>query len=126
MDKLVDKQEILRHIRTMEGERFAFDEEAIFAEYQKREGEKSNLVIKILSVFGGILASLAFLGFLFLLELYESEIGMLVIGGACVFLAIWLNKRFDKLIIETFSVSIYVLGFILLILGISNCGDVFP
>ncbi|MEZ4809808.1 MAG: DUF4401 domain-containing protein [Allomuricauda sp.] len=117
MDKLVDKQEILRHIRAMEGEHFAFDEDAMFIEYQKREGERSNLVIKVLSVFGGILASLAFLGSLLLFELYDSPAGMLIVGGICIVAAIWLNKKIENLIIDTFSVSIYVLGIVLLIIG---------
>ena len=32
--------------------------------------------------------------------------------------AIWLNKEFDKLIIDTFSISIYIIGLALLFFGL--------
>ena len=118
MGKLEEKKEILQQIQAMEGAHFEFDESAILAEYKKGEGEKSSFMIKVLSIFGGILASLAFLGFLMILGLYESEMGMLFFGIAFIIAAIWLSIRFDKLLIDTLSVCLYVLGVLLFVFAL--------
>jgi len=106
-------KEILDYLQTTEEKTLNFDSEAIAAAYQKNDGAQS-LAIKILSVFGGILASFAFVGFIFLARLEDSEIGMLVMG--CVFLvsAVFINKKSNKIIFDTVSVSFFIIGFILI------------
>src|SRR5690606_41366096 len=71
---------LFRSFQNTEDKPLQFDEEAIVSAYQKDNGNQS-LSIKILSIFGGILASLAFLGFLFIAGLYNSDVGLLVFGG---------------------------------------------
>lgn len=105
--------EILEYLQTLGRKTLDFDEVAIVAAYQKNNDNQS-LVIKILSVFGGILASLAFIGFLFISGLYESTFGLLFFGTLCIAGAIWVNKEYDKVIIDTVSVSSFIIGFILL------------
>ena len=110
-----DKEEIkelLDHLQTTEGEGLTFDEDAIAAACLKNDGQ--SLPIKILSVFGGILSSCAFLGFLFITGLFDSETGLLILGAICTAAAIWIDKTYDKIIMDTLSVSSYIIGFILL------------
>lgn len=114
-----DIKELLDYFQNTEDRPLQFDEEAIVSAYQKDNGNQS-LPIKILSVFGGILASLAFLGFLFIAGLYNSDIGLLVFGGFFIAGSIWINKEYDKIIIDTVSVSSFIIGFILLGFG---CGQ---
>lgn len=95
-----------------------FDEAAILAAYEKHNDNQS-LPIKILSVFGGILASLAFLGFLFIAGLYDSEVGLLMFGAIFVAGSILINKNYDRIIIDTISVSLYIIGFILIGLALN-------
>jgi hypothetical protein len=102
-----------------EGENFRFDEVEIENEYSKLHSEKSSNAIKILSVLGGFLATLAFLGFMMIAGLYDSEVGMVITGILSIGFAIWLNVRFFKLIIDTLSVSAYAIGFSLLATGLS-------
>jgi len=109
-------QELLDYLQNSEDKDLNFDEEAIFANYQKDDGNQS-LAIKILSVFGGILASFAFLGFLFIAGLYNSDIGLVAFGGIFIAVSIWVNKEYDKIIVETVSVSFFIIGFILLGFG---------
>ncbi|MFC4221755.1 DUF4401 domain-containing protein [Flagellimonas marina] len=118
MGKLEDIQQHLANIKSLEGDSFAYDEQAILKEYEKRNGEKSNFIIKILSIFGGILASIAFLGFLFILGLYESEVAMLVVGIGLIVVSIFLTKTFDALIMDTIGISLFVLGMVLFIAGL--------
>lgn len=120
MDKLTHKKALLDYIRLLEGDNFKCDEKAIYEEYSTRGENKSSLVIKTLSIFGGFLATLAFLGFLAIAGLYNSEFGLLIFGIGFIISAIWLNKVYDKLIIDTFSISIYVIGFGLLAFGLSG------
>lgn len=114
-----DIKELLDYFQNTEDNPLQFDEEAIVSAYQKDNGNQS-LSIKILSVFGGILASLAFLGFLFIAGLYNSDVGLLVFGGIFIVGSIWINKEYDKIIIDTVSVSFFIIGFILLGFG---CGQ---
>ncbi len=109
-------QILLAYLRTMDGKETEFDEEAIAAAYQ-RNHEPQSLAIKIVSVFGGLLASLAFLGFLFITGLYDSEAGLLLLGSLCIAGAIWINKKFDKTLVDMVSVSAFIIGFILIGIG---------
>lgn len=111
--------ELLDYFQNMEGKPLRFDEEAIVSAYQKTSDHQS-LPIKILSIIGGILASLAFLGFLFIARLYDSDFGMLLFGGIFIAGSIWINKQYDKIIIDTLSVSSFIIGFILIGLGLGQ------
>lgn len=101
-----------------EGENFRFDEVEIENEYSKLHSDKSSIAIKILSVLGGFLATLAFLGFMMIAGLYDSEVGMVFTGILSIAFAIWINVSFNKLIIDTLSVSTYAIGFSLLAVGL--------
>ena len=120
MDKLASKKALLDRVRLSEGTKFECNEKAILNEYQIQGENKSSLAIKVLSIFGGFLATLAFLGFLEITGLYDSEFGLLIFGIGFIISAIWLNKEYDKLIIDTFSISIYVSGFALFAFGLSE------
>ena len=86
----------------------------------KENNDIQSLSIKILSVFGGILASLAFLGFLLITRLYDSNAGLLVFGIISITGAILISKKYDKLIIDTVCVSSFIIGFLLLGFGFSR------
>lgn len=120
MDELTSKKTLLDSIRLSEGTEFVYNEKAILNEYQIQGENKSSLAIKVLSIFGGFLATLAFIGFLAIAGLYKSELGLVLFGIGFIIAAIWLNKAYDKLIIDTFSISIYVIGFALLAFGLTG------
>ncbi len=112
-------KELLDYLQTAEDKELQFDEDAIVTAYHKNSDNQS-MTIKILSVFGGLLASLAFLGFLFIAGLYNSELGLLIFGTLCIAGAIWINKEYDKIIIYTLSVSSFIIGFILYGFGLEK------
>lgn len=120
MGKITNMQALLDKISLSEGDKFKYDEKAIFEAYNIQEENKSSLAIKILSIFGGFLSTLAFLGFIGITGLYDSEIGLLLFGIGFIVSAIWLNKAFNKLIIDTFSISLYIIGFIMLAFGLAT------
>lgn len=118
MDNIKDIEPFLDTISAVEGSAFSFDENAIKAEYAKQHKRRSNLVIKVLSIFGILFATFAFFGFLAILGIYESELGMLLLGSILIVLSLLLNIKFDTLIVDTFGASIYVLGIALVSFGL--------
>ncbi|WP_312394834.1 DUF4401 domain-containing protein [Chryseobacterium sp.] len=107
------------YLQTKENREILFNEDAILADYQKNDNQQS-LAIKILSIFGGILASLAFIGFLMLAGLYDSDFGLIFFGVILLGFGIGINKVHDKIIIDTLSISAYIIGFILLGFGLEK------
>jgi uncharacterized membrane protein len=89
-----------------------------------KEKESTSLGIKVLSVLGGILASIAFLGFLAIGGLFDSGPGLLIFGTICIVAAHLINKL-GLLIIDTVAISVFLIGFTLIGLGIKelNGGD---
>ena len=109
-------QELLQYLQSKNQANLTFDEDAIVKDYEKKEDNQS-LAIKILSVLGGLLASIAFIAFLFVSNLFDSKTAMLIFGGICIAGALFLNRISDKIITDTLSVSSYLIGFVLV--GIS-------
>jgi hypothetical protein len=109
-------KEIIAYLQSKEDKPLQYNEEAIAAAYQRGTAHQS-LMIKILSVLGGLLASIAFIGFLFLAGLYDAPYGMFFLGIVCIVIAIWLSKQFDQVLLDTVSVSFFVIGFVLLGFG---------
>ncbi|KMQ59477.1 permease [Chryseobacterium angstadtii] len=109
-------KELLEYFRTTDNKELKFDEEAIFAAYEKNNDHQS-LAIKILSILGGLLASLAFIGFLFLTGIYDSTAGLFILGSISIIGGILINTYYDKIILDTVSISSYIIGYILLTMG---------
>ncbi|HLV14925.1 MAG TPA: DUF4401 domain-containing protein [Xanthomarina sp.] len=122
MGKLDNIKTLLERIHASEATGFKYDEDAILKEYKTQQDNSSNITIKVLSIFGGFLATLAFMAFLGISGFYNSEVTLLIFGITFVISAIILNRKFHKLIIDTFSISIYILGIILIAFGLSELG----
>lgn len=112
-------KELLDYFRTTENNDIKLDEKAIYSAYQKNDNHQS-LSIKILSIFGGILASMAFLAALFITGIYDSTSGLLIFGALSIIGGIFINKIYNKTVIDTVSVSSYLIGFILIGVGLSK------
>ncbi len=111
--------ELLTHFRHAGDQTMEFDEEAILAAYQKNKSSQS-LAIKILSIFGGLLASLAFTGFLFVSGIAKSEEVLLGLGIISIIGSLWMNQKQDKIIMDTIRVSAFLMGFTLLGVGLAE------
>lgn len=113
-------QALLVQIQEVSQANIEFDEAKIFAEYQRGNGSSSNLAIKVLSIFGGFMATVTFLGFLFLGGLYNSEMGQCIMGAVFIVCSVILNKQYDSLTLGTVSIAAYVIGYFLLSIGLSG------
>lgn len=113
-------EQYLQQIATQENSPFDYNLDDIKAEYELRKANKSGIAIKLLSVLGGFLASLAFVGFLMLAGIYDSDEALTITGFVFVAGSIVLNIAFRKLIIDTFSISAYLIGLILITMGLGD------
>ena len=118
MDKLANKKKLLNRIRLSEDNKFDYNKKGILNEYYTQYENKSCLPIKGLTVCGGFIATLAFLSFLITVEPYNSELGLLFFGIGFIVIAIGLNIESDKLIIDTFSISMYIIGLTMFSMGL--------
>lgn len=118
MDKLSTVERALEQIRLEEGEGFQMDREKILDRYRDDQRETTSLAIKILSVAGGLLATLAFAGFLGVLDLFESRWALLVLGPILLGLSLGIQRIFKTLILDSLGISLYVLGMVLTLMGL--------
>lgn len=109
-------ERIMNDLAELEGHSFEIDRQAIAAVYQKDDDQ--SLAIKILSVLGGILAGLAFFGFVALTGLLNSHHSMVISGVISVMMTFIINKVFGSILFTTLSVTFYIVGYILLTLGL--------
>jgi len=115
MKTKTDINNIIETVQSRFTNTIELDKVAIEADYNDDYSNQSSIAIKILSVIGGFMATLAFLGFLLLSRLHNSEIGLLTLGIIFIVISILLNRKSDKLITDTFSISTYVVGIFLIV-----------
>ena len=118
MENKIDN--ILETVQNKTTNVLTFDKQAILKEYTSQQDNQSSIAIKILSVVGGLFATLAFLGFLLLSGIKNSEIGLLITGVFFIAVSVILNRKSDKLIMDTFSISTYAVGIFLVIFGLGE------
>lgn len=120
----MSKEDLIKeHIASLqqsEGDHFQVNEQAIIQAYQKEEENKSGIAIKVLAIFGGFLASLAFIGFLFITGVLQSGGALIIFGILLLGTAIGISKTYDKTLHTTASVAMYLIGVLLINLG---CAD---
>ena len=112
-----DIKDLLEYFQLPEDPESESVEDAILTNYQKKEDDQS-LAIKILSVFGGILASLTFTAFLFISGLAN----FLVVGAFFIMGAVWISRVYHKIIIDTLCISFFIIGLGLLGFGLLEFG----
>lgn len=120
MDQMKDYNQVLEVIKSEMGSAFEYDDVALSQAYSKSSENPSSLTIKILSIFGGFLSTITFLIFIAITGLYDSEYALIVLGFIFITCSIILNKRFDLLVIESFSITLYIVGFLLVMFALSS------
>ena len=106
----------IKSIKELENSTFLVQEDSLIADYEKSH-KKHSLAIKILSIFGGLLASLAFIGFIFMFGIFSSGLGLLILGTICLGFSTWINAIYDDFLLDTVSVSLLIISFLLIAFG---------
>ena len=97
----------------------SFDRTKILQDFEL-DHHQDNFIIKILSILGGFLSTIAFFGFLMVSGLYDSEIGLLICGPLFIVAAIVIQRISYVLIVDTICVCSFLVGFVLLGLGMDK------
>ncbi|MBD3903522.1 DUF4401 domain-containing protein [Chryseobacterium sp. Ch-15] len=112
-----DIKQLLDSLQSSSDKDLKFNEEEIYKAYEKSDNQQS-LAIKILSIFGGIMASCLFIAFLFITGIYDSEWGLLVLGIPLIIFGAFITKVTDNILLDTLSISAYIIGFVLVGAGL--------
>jgi uncharacterized membrane protein len=101
---------LLQKIQKEYGDSFSYDQVAIEKGVEIQSSQFSNLAVKILSVIGGFLGSLFFLGFLMILGMYDTPAIALVMGLILIVVALWIDRNETSVLLDTVSISNFLIG----------------
>lgn len=99
---------------------FRFDRDAASKDHERSGADKSGLSLKSLSVIGGIMAGTSFSGFLGAAGLYDSGAAMLSFGLLFIAVSVILNKKYDLLVMDTFTISLFLIGYLQVAIGLND------
>lgn len=111
-------QALLDFFQARTSREIRFDKEPIFKELSQHNDQA--LIIKVLSVLGGLAATVAFILFLFVTGLYDSALALIISGSAFIVAAVFIQNKLDTVLVDTICVSAYLVGFVLLGMGMSE------
>lgn len=95
------------------------DEAAIEKAYTSLHGEQT-LVIKVISILGGIFASSVFFGFMFIAGLYESPTALWLTGFVAIGASVLLSRISDRILLDTICISCFIVGLVMVGAGLSD------
>ena len=119
MNNPYNKYPVLEALERSKIEDITLDAENFEKEYAFKRHTQP-FIIKFISILGGILASLSFAGFVFLFNFTNNSNSILIISLVAIILTIWLNNKSEKIILSSFSVSCYIIGFYFLNFSLSS------
>lgn len=117
MEKSTKINTTIDYLQQLEGRVLSIDNNAILLK-QNEGHDRQILPIRILSVLGGFFSTIAFFGFLFILGIHKSEIGLFIFGSASMLTALFLSKRYKKIYLDIVSVSTYCIGLGMILFGL--------
>lgn len=98
---------------------YVSDEELHNAHSQILKSNSNNsMSMKVLTIIGGFLSTIAFLAFMFISHVFDSGQAMFIFGIACIAVSYFIHYKKENLIFETVSVTLYMAGYILFSSGL--------
>jgi Domain of unknown function (DUF4401) len=120
MNRHPDIEQLIHSLPAATAETLLIEDEAMMAADASMQKQNMSTTLKIVSVIGGFLATLAFIGFVFIAGLYDSKIGLVFFGLMLIAAAVLLHKIFQQIMIDTISISSFIFGCTLFSLGMSD------
>ena len=116
----MEKQALNSLLTTLEGEGVVLDREKIETEAMSDAALYSNLAVKILSIFGGLIGSFFLVLFLLVFGLYDSEVGLILLGGILFGGAVMMSKVEASIFFDTINISMWLVGIGMLGFGLAE------
>jgi hypothetical protein len=98
---------------------FEHDPESIENDALAGSNIYSNLGIKVLSVIGGLLGTLFFMGFI-AAAIFDSPFGSIIFGSIFIVLAVILSKTSKSVLTDTSLLCLYIVGMVILGFGLER------
>lgn len=105
------------------GKPLSCDRDALMAELDQETKQIKNLPVKIISMLGGGLGALLFTGFLLGIGMWESAVGMLVLGILFLAGAILLVQHANNTFFSSGAIAFLIIGLILFSIGTDRLLD---
>lgn len=86
--------------------------------------QKNNLTIQVLSIIGGVLTAIFFLGFLSLASILRSESSCLIVGSILIIATLSVNRMLTKPFLDAMNITCFIAGCILAGFGLNRNLDV--
>lgn len=120
MDNQYNIDQKAAYFRELEGRFLEIDEDKIIKAYEDNRSNQSGTSVRILTITGGILASLAFLGFAGVLGLFDLPAGMIITGILFLGISFFLNNSYNKVLPDTLSITTYLIALLFVSLGLGQ------
>lgn len=82
--------------------------------------QKNNLTIQVVSIIGGMLTAIFFLGFLALASIIRSEESCLILGSILIIITLAVSRIIIKPFLDAMNITLYVAGCILVAFGVNE------
>lgn len=82
--------------------------------------QKHNLTIQVVSIIGGILTAIFFLGFLALARILSSEISCLLVGSLLIITTLTISRLVIRSFLDAMNITLYIAGCVLVGFGLSD------
>jgi Domain of unknown function (DUF4401) len=122
MSENVEFEKYLGELKSLAGTECVLDERKVEEDFNISKAYPASMAIKIVTIAGGILASMAFLGFIGISGILDSDGGMIIFGGLLIIGSVVMNKFYEMLIVDTFSISAFIIGIACISWGLYESG----
>ena len=82
--------------------------------------QKHNLTIQVVSIIGGILTAIFFLGFLALARILSSEISCLLVGSLLIITTLTISRLVVRSFLDAMNITFYIAGCTLVAFGLNE------
>ncbi len=86
--------------------------------------QKHNLTIQVLSIIGGALTAIFFLGFLFISRLIDSEMSCLIIGSILILTTLTISRLLIRAFLDAMNITLYIAGCSLVSFGMAETAGI--
>ena len=82
--------------------------------------QKNNLTIQVVSIIGGILTTIFFLGFLVVASIIRTETSSLIIGCLFIITTLTISRRLTVPFLDAMNITLYIAGCALIAYGLNK------
>lgn len=82
--------------------------------------QKHNLTIQVVSIIGGVLTAIFFLGFLALAQIIRSEISCLLVGSLLIITTLIISRLVVRSFLDAMNITLYIAGCVLVAFGLND------